>query len=273
MDKYDAVATGLIIGILIIVIGVQFSYFPLNSLAGMGYQETSATPSNIAEVSLVVNPIKPAELKTPETPKTAIKLVKTEEKEELGAEIKVATATVEITAKGFKPEVIDAANLVEVTWVNTDTKYHRVRFGNNYAESPKLAQGESWTYSFIGPKIYSYDCSLYPRLNGRIRVTLSTAYSIPSYADATEIEPASSETIYMYRWSFEPDVLIVNSPARITWVNMDEYPHKINFEQGTAPVKIDPGEEWSHTFYGPRIYYFSHDFDSDTKGKITVKLV
>jgi|SRR3989344_6956583 len=79
-----------------------------------------------------------------------------------------STNSVEIKDFAFNPATINIKAGTVVTWTNQDTAKHTVKLDE--IESPSLAKGQSWSYSFTTPGTYNYICSLHPSMKGKIIV-------------------------------------------------------------------------------------------------------
>ena len=79
-----------------------------------------------------------------------------------------ATNSVEIKDFAFNPSIINIKAGTVVTWTNQDTAKHTVKLDE--IESPSLAKGQSWSYSFTTPGTYNYICGLHPSMQGKIIV-------------------------------------------------------------------------------------------------------
>lgn len=80
-------------------------------------------------------------------------------------------------SKGFAPDnitvVIGLNNTV--TWTNNDASVHTVTSttvpaGASPFDSGLLAQGGTFTYTFVTPGVYDYHCTIHPWMTGSVRV-------------------------------------------------------------------------------------------------------
>lgn len=78
------------------------------------------------------------------------------------------TNSVEIKDFAFNPSTINIKAGTVVTWTNQDTIKHDVKLDE--IQSPNLAKGQSWSYSFTTPGNYNYICSIHPSMQATIIV-------------------------------------------------------------------------------------------------------
>jgi plastocyanin len=115
------------------------------------------------------------------SPTTAI--VATAPTDTLGAETTAApgeTAApageqVAVEISGFQfnnGEPVTVAVGTEVVWTNSDSMAHTVQFSadTGIPESPDLAQGDTYSFTFTEAGTYSYICGIHPRMTGTIVV-------------------------------------------------------------------------------------------------------
>ena len=85
-----------------------------------------------------------------------------------------ATATVSITAAGFKPENVTIKPGDSVVWKNTDTTEHQVVSDTGTFKSPVLKPGETFTQRFDIESSYSYHDATKTSLTGAVHVLTSS---------------------------------------------------------------------------------------------------
>jgi len=75
-----------------------------------------------------------------------------------------------VTIKGFAfaPQTLTIKTGTTVTWTNNDTAPHTVK--SSVFESPQLAQGQSFPYTFNQVGTYDYNCGIHPSMKGQIMV-------------------------------------------------------------------------------------------------------
>lgn len=84
-----------------------------------------------------------------------------------------------------------------VTWTNHDQAPHDVVTTSGPAsfQSPLLAQGESWSFTFTVPGTYSYYCSVHPDMRAQVIVQpAQTQEPAPAPAPVQTAAPAAPET-------------------------------------------------------------------------------
>jgi plastocyanin len=89
-----------------------------------------------------------------------------------------ATAAVAIQDFAFMPTPLSIAAGTTVTWTQRDTAPHTVTSGAPGAadagaifNSPRLSQGETFSFTFATPGTFPYFCEVHPRMLGVVEVT------------------------------------------------------------------------------------------------------
>ncbi|MGD9890939.1 MAG: ScyD/ScyE family protein [Dehalococcoidia bacterium] len=89
-----------------------------------------------------------------------------------------AGAAVAIQDFAFVPTPLSIAAGTTVTWTQRDTAPHTVTSGSPgdpdagaLFDSPRLSQGETFSFTFDTPGTYSYFCIIHPRMLGAVEVT------------------------------------------------------------------------------------------------------
>jgi plastocyanin len=80
-------------------------------------------------------------------------------------------ATVKIANFDFGPAAITVPVGASVTWINADDDAHSIVADNHAFRSKPLDTGESFSFTFTAPGIYSYRCGLHPQMIGKVVVT------------------------------------------------------------------------------------------------------
>ncbi|MEV8436199.1 cupredoxin family copper-binding protein [Actinosynnema sp. NPDC051121] len=87
-----------------------------------------------------------------------------------------------------------------VTWTNQDQAPHDVvtTAGPAVLQSPLLAQGQSWSFTFTVPGDYDYYCSVHPDMRGRVTVLPDETTAPPPAVEqpqaANPVPPAAAPT-------------------------------------------------------------------------------
>ena len=85
----------------------------------------------------------------------------------------VTGPTFEIGIAGFAFSPVDAVVEVgtTVTWTNNDDFDHTVKAdGDAFPESPTMANGATYSFTFTEPGTYAYICGIHPQMKGTIVV-------------------------------------------------------------------------------------------------------
>src|SRR5207249_12308902 len=80
------------------------------------------------------------------------------------------TATVTIGNFTFGPMQVSVPVGGTVTWVNADDVPHTIRATDNAFASRPVDTDQRYSFTFTKPGVYSYYCSLHPRMTGKIIV-------------------------------------------------------------------------------------------------------
>lgn len=76
-----------------------------------------------------------------------------------------------IKANTFAPELITIKVGDAVTWINNETYGHDVKDDNGLFQSPKLATGEKYSYTYTKVGTFTYICGIHPFMKGSVVVT------------------------------------------------------------------------------------------------------
>jgi len=80
------------------------------------------------------------------------------------------TATVPISHFQFQMPNVSIPAGGSVTWKNLDGEPHTVTATDGAFRSGALDQGESFTFRFAKPGVYSYLCSIHPQMRATVTV-------------------------------------------------------------------------------------------------------
>jgi plastocyanin len=81
-----------------------------------------------------------------------------------------APAKVNIDNFTFGPPGLTVAAGTTVTWTNDDDIPHTVRAVDGSFHSKALDTADSYSFTFAKPGVYSYFCSLHPKMVGKVVV-------------------------------------------------------------------------------------------------------
>jgi plastocyanin len=86
------------------------------------------------------------------------------------------TVPAEIKGYAYTPEDITVAVGDTVTWKNSDSAPHTVTSTSGKTlDSPNMAQGDTWSYTFTQPGTYPFYCAIHPDMKGTVTVTGTAA--------------------------------------------------------------------------------------------------
>lgn len=81
-----------------------------------------------------------------------------------------APAAVTIDNFTFKAAAVTVAAGTTVTWTNNDDIPHTVRAVDGSFHSKAMDTADSYSFTFAKPGVYSYFCSLHPKMVGKVIV-------------------------------------------------------------------------------------------------------
>jgi plastocyanin len=88
----------------------------------------------------------------------------------LTAAVAASPATVTIDNFDFAPMTITVAAGTTVTWANNDDIPHTVRAVDGSFHSKALDTDDKYSFTFTKPGVYSYFCSVHPKMVGKVIV-------------------------------------------------------------------------------------------------------
>jgi plastocyanin len=88
----------------------------------------------------------------------------------VGIAVAAAPAAVTIDNFAFTPATITVAAGSTVTWTNSDDIPHTVRAVDGSFRSKAMDSDESYSFTFAKPGVYSYFCSIHPKMVGKVIV-------------------------------------------------------------------------------------------------------
>ena len=88
----------------------------------------------------------------------------------LTAAVAASPAAVTIDNFNFSPMTLTVAAGTTVTWTNHDDIPHTVRAVDGSFHSKAMDTGDGYSFTFAKPGVYSYFCSLHPKMVGKVVV-------------------------------------------------------------------------------------------------------
>ena len=88
----------------------------------------------------------------------------------LTAAVAASPAAVTIDNFNFSPMTLTVAAGTTVTWTNHDDIPHTVRAVDGSFHSKAMDTDDSYAFTFAKPGVYSYFCSVHPKMVGKVIV-------------------------------------------------------------------------------------------------------
>jgi plastocyanin len=88
----------------------------------------------------------------------------------LTAAVAASPAAVTIDNFNFSPMTLTVATGTTVTWTNHDDIPHTVRAVDGSFHSKAMDTDDSYSFTFAKPGVYSYFCSVHPKMVGKVIV-------------------------------------------------------------------------------------------------------
>ena len=90
----------------------------------------------------------------------------------IGAAFAAGPAATAVTIDNFtfSPMTLTVAAGTKVTWTNNDDIPHTVRAVDGSFHSPAMDSADSYSFTFTKPGVYSYFCSVHPKMVGKVIV-------------------------------------------------------------------------------------------------------
>lgn len=79
-------------------------------------------------------------------------------------------AAISIDNFDFSPMTVTVAAGTTVTWTNADDIPHTVRAVDGAFHSKPMDSADSYSFTFTRPGVYSYFCSIHPKMVGKVIV-------------------------------------------------------------------------------------------------------
>jgi amicyanin len=88
----------------------------------------------------------------------------------VGVALAAGASAVTIDNFTFSPPAITVAAGTTVTWTNDDDIPHTVRAVDGSFHSKAMDTADSYSFTFAKPGVYSYFCTLHPKMVGKVIV-------------------------------------------------------------------------------------------------------
>lgn len=188
----------------------------------------------------------------------------------------------------FAPAFLTTTVGATVTWTNTGQKPHTVTGDNGLFGSGMLNLGQTFSFSFQSPGIYSYHCIFHNGQTGSIAVTGSdnspqlnesappelsqTAHSSSEHPqDSTPTPTPPGNDIQVADNLYAPPQLSVVTGSTVTWTNAGNLPHTVTSDSGLFDSgMLNPGQAFSFSFQLPGVYSYHCAYHSGQAGTILV---
>ncbi|MBI4283951.1 MAG: cupredoxin domain-containing protein [Chloroflexi bacterium] len=176
----------------------------------------------------------------------------------------------------FAPAFLTTTVGATVTWTNTGQKPHTVTSDSGFFDSGMLNPGQTFSFSFQSPGIYSYHCNFHNGQAGSIAVTgsgspLSNAAPIIPPPIPVPILVLSGNDIQIGDNLYNPIALSVVSGTTVTWTNTGQKPHTVTGDNGLfGSGMLNLGQTFSFSFQSPGIYSYHCIFHNGQTGSIAV---
>ncbi|MDD5050490.1 MAG: cupredoxin family copper-binding protein [Candidatus Pacebacteria bacterium] len=83
-----------------------------------------------------------------------------------------SSVSVNIANFAYSPATITVKAGTKVTWTNSDSAPHTITSDSgSVLNSPRLAQGDLWSFTFTTPGTYAYHCAVHPMMKATVVVT------------------------------------------------------------------------------------------------------
>lgn len=172
--------------------------------------------------------------------------------------------TIEMSlSEGFNPPSIEIKTGTTVTWVNTEAVdypvvrgYHSVIADEGAFESPDIAPGQRWSYTFLKPGTFGYHCGVHPQvMTGEIVVTGAPVKPKASEVRVEIVEPDAND---QQSWEFRPKEISIEPGTTVIWVNNGAQEHTVTDDDGAFDSgDMAPGDRFKFTFKKPGIYNYT----------------
>jgi plastocyanin len=94
---------------------------------------------------------------------------------------------------------------------------------------------------------------------------------VPTQAAAVRAQGPGTFDVQVVDFAFQPANLTIPVGATVTWTNTGQRTHTVSADDGSFDSgRLDPGEQFSHTFTAPGTYAYHCGFHPEMQGTITV---
>lgn len=163
---------------------------------------------------------------------------------------------------GFTPPSIEIKTGTTVTWHNAETVdypvvsgYHQVVADGGEFESPKVAPGARWSYTFLEPGTYAYHCGVHTTMTGQIVVTGKPVKDEPKDVRVEIVEPDPND---QNSWTYKPKDVTIEVGATVTWVNNGAQTHTVTDTEGAFDSgDMAPGDKFTFTFRKAGVFHYN----------------
>ena len=84
-------------------------------------------------------------------------------------------------------------------------------------------------------------------------------------------QPVAANTVEIKDFAFGHSNLEIAKGTTITWTNKDSYPHTVTFDDGSADLKVGPGESVTRTFDAAGDFAYHCAIRPSMKAAVSVK--
>ncbi|MBI2849469.1 MAG: cupredoxin domain-containing protein [Chloroflexi bacterium] len=189
-------------------------------------------------------------------------------------------STLRIGDDFFTPASFSTTVGTTVTWTNSGQSTHSVTSNTGLFDSSMLRPGQSFSYTFQSPGIYSYQCIFHSGQNGTITVTGSgnpaSNTATPPPTTPTTTPPATVTVpagtgVQIGDNLYSPVSLSLGAGSTVTWINAGALPHTVTSDTGLFDSgMLKKGQSFSFSFLSPGVYPYHCLFHSGQNGAITV---
>lgn len=177
---------------------------------------------------------------------------------------------------GFTPPSVEIKTGTTVTWHNGEavdypvvSGYHQVVADEGEFESPKVAPGARWSYTFLKPGTYNYHCGVHPTMTGQIIVTGKAIK--PEEQKDVRVEIVEPDPNDQNSWGYKPKDVDIEVGTTVTWVNNGAQTHTVTDDDGAFDSgDMAPGDKFTFTFKKAGVYNYKCTPHPWMTGKITV---